>query len=176
MDSTFPKNKDFSCDIWAWISLMIFLPILSFSMLTRDIQKQYGAVSFGIFPAFSAIDSRGNPFDQHRLHGQLSAVIVSNQMPEDILVYVHKLSQATSRGKKYLKGLVLASQGEGRSDQWVEYLTLNEDEFKKISGWKNRLFKDGVILVDQNSVVRGVFDLEEKLERLNFEGAVKGIL
>ena len=176
MDSIFPKNKDFSYDILVWVFLMIFLSMLSLSMLTRDIQKQYGAVSFGVFPAFSAIDDQGKPFDHYRLHGQLSAIIVTDQTSEDISLYLHKLSQATSRGKKYLKGLVLVTQVKGQSDQWVEYLTLNEDEFKKISGWKNRLFKNGVILVDQNGVIRGVFDLEEKLERLNFEGAVKGIL
>jgi hypothetical protein len=33
-----------------------------------------------------------------------------------------------------------------------------------------------VILVDQNGVIRGVFDLQEKAQRLLFEGAVKGIL
>lgn len=177
MDSAFPKSKDFSYDGLVWIFLMMFLSMLSSSMLTKDVHRQYGAMSFGVFPMFHALDSQGKSFDQHRLYGQLSAIIVTDEaLKEDTLLYVHKLSQATSRGKKFLKGLVLVNKVKGVSDQWIEYLTLNEAEFKKINEWGKGLFKDGIILVDQNSVIRGVFDLQDKLQRINFEGAVKGIL
>lgn len=178
MECILPKNKDFSYDGLIWIFLMIFLSMLSLSMLTKDTQKQYGAVSFGVFPAFNATDSQSRIFDQHRLHGQLSAIIVMDQvLPQDISLYLHKLSQSTSIGKKHLKNLVLANHiNTGSSDRWVKYLTLNETEFRKINNWRRGVFKDGIILVDQNGVIRGVFDLEDKLERLNFEGAVRGIL
>lgn len=177
MDSTFTKNKDFSYDVLFWFFLLLFLSMLSLSMLTKDAQKQYGAVSFGIFPAFGAIDSQGKVFDQHRLHGQLSAIIVTDQvLQEDISLYLRKLSQSTSIGKKHLKNLVLINHANGSSDQWVQYLTLDEPEFNKISLWKNKFLKEGIILVDQNGIIRGVFDLKDKLERLNFEAAVRGIL
>lgn len=160
-----------------WVFLMVFLSLLSFSMLTRDTQKQYGAVSFGVFPDFYAVDSRGERFDRHRLHGQLSVIVVTDQvLPRDIPLYLQKLSLATSRGKKHLKSLVLTNRGNGVSGLRMQYLELDQAGFDKINRWRKGLFKDGVILVDQNGVIRGVFDLENKLERLNFEGAVKGIL
>lgn len=177
MDLTFPKNKDLAYDGLVWFFLLLFLSMLSLSMLTRDAQKQYGAVSFGVFPAFNAKDRQGRSFDQHRLHGQLSTIIATDQvLQEDISLYLHKLSQSTSIGKKHLKNLVLINQVNGSSDQWVQYLTLDEPEFNKISHWRDKFFKEGVILVDQNGIIRGVFDLEDKLERLNFEAAVRGIL
>lgn len=177
MDITISGKKDLTLDRLFWFFLIAFLAMLSHSMLTRDSQKQYGAVAFGVFPAFKAVDSREEPFDQHRLHGQLSAIIVTDQtLPEDISLYLQKLSQSTSMGKKYLKSLILGNQHDRPSDQWVQYLTFAESEFKKINEWRKGLFKDGVILVDQNGVIRGVFDLEDKLERLNFESAVRGIL
>lgn len=156
---------------------MVVLAAVAFILLVRDSRQQYGAVAFGVFPAFRAIDSRGEVFDQHRLHGQLSAIIVADRAPSpDILLYLRKLSQATSHGTKYLNGLVLARRSDGLCDQWVRYLTLNEADFERVNAWKEQGFKDGVILVDQNGVIRGVFDVAEKLERLNLEAAVKGIL
>ncbi len=177
MDSTFPKNKDLAYEGLVWVFLMIFLSMLSLSMLNRDARKQYGAVSFGVFPAFNAKDSQGRPFNQHRLHGQLSTIIMTDHvLQEDISLFLRKLSQSTSIGKKYLMNLVLINHANGSSNSWVQYLMLNEIEFKKINNWRKGLFKDGIILVDQNGIIRGVFDLEDKLERLNFEAAVRGIL
>jgi hypothetical protein len=177
MSVTLAAKKDLTYDGLSWIFLMIFLSMLSFSMLTRDMEKQYGAVSFGVFPAFHALDSVGEGFDQHRLHGQLSAIVVTDyDLPQDIMSYLQKLSQATSRGTKQLRSFVLVHQVSGVSNQWMQYLKLDEAGFNTINSWRKGLFKDGVILVDQNGVIRGVFDLENKLERFNFEGAVKGIL
>lgn len=177
MDATFPKNKDLTYDGLVWFFLICFLAMLAMLMLTRDAQKQYGAVTFGVFPTFEARDNLGQLFDQHRLHGQLSAVIVTDQpLAEDISLYLHKLSQATAGGKKYLRSLILTDQTPGSSDQWVQYLTLTPEQFQIINRWKKGLFTDGIILVDQSGVIRGVFNMDDKLERLNFEGAVRGIL
>lgn len=177
MESTFSRNKDSSYDRLVWFFLMLFLSMLSLLMLTRDSQKQYGAMSFGVFPEFSAIDSQKKTFDQHRLRGQVSAIIITNQiLPDDITFYLHKLFQATARGKKYLNGLVLTQQAKGMSDQRVQYLTLSEKEYQKLNDCQEGKFKGSVILVDQNGVIRGIFDLRDKTQRLNFEGAVRGIL
>lgn len=177
MNTILYKQKIQPFDRAAWAVAMIILASLAFFMLARDARKQYGAVAFGVFPSFEALDSHGRPFDQHRLHGQLSAIIVTEQpLPQDIYLYLHKLSQVTARGKKNLKGLVLVHQSAMDSDQWIEYMKLDEDDFKNIRLWKEGLFKDGIILVDQNGVVRGVFNLQDKWERMNFEGAVKAIL
>jgi hypothetical protein len=177
MDATYSENKILARDGLLWSVVMVALAALAFFMLTRDAQKQYGAVSFGVFPAFKAVDSQGKPFDEHRLHGRLTAIVVTDQaLPNDLSLFLHKLSQATSGGKKYLKSLVLVDKPVGISDRWVEYMVLEKEEFARIDAWKEGLFKGEVILVDQNGVVRGVFDITDKLQRLNFEGAVKGIL
>ena len=177
MDATYSENKILARDGLLWSVVMVALAALAFFMLTRDAQKQYGAVSFGVFPEFKAVDSQGKPFDQHRLHGRLTAIVVTDQaLPNDLSLFLHKLSQATASGKKYLKSLVMVDEPIGISDQWVEYMVLEKEEFARIDAWKEGLFKGEVILVDQNGVVRGVFDITDKLQRLNFEGAVKGIL
>ena len=170
-------NGNLARDRFLWVIFILFMASLAFFMLWRDSQKQYGAIAYGGFPAFVAVDSDGKLFDEHKLQGQLSAVIVTDEpLAGDIALYLHKLSQATALGKKYLKTMVLINGMSGPSDKWVGYLTIQPDGFDKIVRWKDNLFKKGVILVDQNGIIRGIFDLEDKLERLNFESAVRGIL
>ena len=177
MNSILSRKESFDFDRLAWLFLMMFLAMVAFVLLSRDSQKQYGAVAFGVFPEFQAIDGQRKAFDHHHLHGQLSVMIVTDQiLPQDISLYLHKLSQATSMGKKYLKGIVLTHQAQGISDQWLRYLTLSKEDYQKLNDWKENKFKGDVILVDQNGVIRGVFDLWDNAQRLNFEGAVKGIL
>lgn len=176
-DMTLGRKKDLAYDGICWFFVVVFLSMLAWSMMQRDVQKQYGAVAFGNFPAFVSTDSSGKLFDQHQLHGQLSVVIISEGVvSEEVLGYLRKLSQATAQGRKYLNSLVFVAKGPGLSDKWVRYLTLDGRSYPMIVDWKNGVFKKGVILVDQNAVIRGVFDLEDKMDRLNFEGAVRGIL
>lgn len=170
------SRKDLTFDGLFWFFLIAFLSMLALGMLTRDAKKQFGTLSFGTFPAFHAITQDGQVFDEHKLHGKLWAVVISSApLPEDINQYLHKLSQSTSMGRKYLTSLVLTNQSGLLSDQRLQYMTVSPGEFQKISEWK-KTFKDGVILVDQNAVIRGVFNMEDKLERINFEAAVRGIL
>lgn len=170
MHITYSENKTLARDGLLWSIVMVVLAALAFFMLTRDAHKQYGAVSFGVFPDFKAVDSQGKPFDEHRLHGRLTAIVISQDvLPKDLSLFLHKLSMATSGGKKYLKSLVLVDKPVGISDQWVEYMVLEKEEFTRINAWKEGLFKGEIILVDQNGVVRGVFDINDKLQRLNFE-------
>ena len=175
--TTTSSQKDLTYDRLFWILAIALLVMLAHAMLVRDSQKQYGAVAFGSFPAFTTIDTQGEPFDQHHLHGQLSAIIITQQtLPEDIALYLHKLSQVTAMGKKYLRTLVLINQPtEGHSDPTIQYLKINQDDFRALQKWSTT-FKDGIFLVDQNGVVRGVFNIVDKLERISFESAVKAIL
>ncbi len=160
-----------------WVCLIFVLATLSYAMLVRDSKKQYGALAFGNFPEFTSVESNGIKFDQHRFHEQLSAVIIGDDPPaEEILSYLEKISQVTAMGRKYLHSLIFVSQNSQPSNQWVQYLTLEEEPLKKLKEWRKGLFKEGIILVDQNGIIRGIFDLEDKLDRINFEGAVKGIL
>jgi hypothetical protein len=171
------RMNKFFLDGLSWIFLMFILSFIALTLLLRDAHKQYGAISFGVFPEFTAVDPQGRGFDQHRLKGQLSAVIISDDaVPDDVIVYLHRMSQLTASGKKYLKSLILTAHAKGVSDQWFKYLTLSPEEFTKLYNWKSRQFKSGVILIDQDKVVRGVFDINDKSQRLNFESAVRGIL
>lgn len=176
MGSNAAPKTDFGTERWLWIGLMALLAVIAFLLLARDSRKQYGAVSFGVFPEFNAADERGAPYDHHRLKGQLSAIIVTDQpLPEDTVVYLRKLSRTSSHGNKYLHGLILTRHALQISDPWLQDLILSAPEYQRLDEWKNK-FRGEVILVDQNGVVRGVFDLQDKLQRLNFEGAVRGIL
>lgn len=173
-------SRNLKNDIFLWILIICILISISFYMLVRDAKKQYGTLSFGTFPEFHSIDPQGKNFDQHRLHGQLSAIIITDQqIPQDIVNYLRKLSQASAMGKKYLTSLIISKNKLNLTDlpeRSIQYLTLNDDDFNKMKSWKNQLFKEGIILVDQNGVIRGIFNIEDKLDRLNFEGAVRGIL
>lgn len=177
MELTAPRDKNLFIDGLCWIGAMLILAGIAFFLLSRETQKHYGTVAFGGFPDFEAVETNGKTFDQHRLHGQLSAIVVADQnISKDTILYLHKLSQGTAAGKKYLHNLIMSNKPLGVSDQWVQHLILTEVDLTRIQEWKEKLFKEGVILVDQNGIIRGVFDLEDKLDRINFEGAVRGIL
>lgn len=171
------RKKQLVWDRLFWSFFVCFLAALAFFMLARDARKQYGAVSFGVFPEFRAVDNRGQMYDQHQLKGQLSVVILTDEeIPDDISIYLQKLSQATAFGQKYLRGLILTLHSAGPSDRWLRYLTLTPQEYQSLTNWSGNRFKDRVILIDQNGAIRGIFDLQDKLQRLNFEGAVRAIL
>ena len=128
MELTVQKNKNLFYDGLLWLGAMIVLAGIAFFLLSRETQKHYGAVAFGGFPDFEAFETSGKPFDQHRLHGQLSAVVVSDQnLSENTIVYLNKLSQGTAHGKKYLHNLILANEARGISDQRVQFLILKKD-------------------------------------------------
>lgn len=177
MEGNQPKTKNLAYDALVWFFLICFLAILALGMLIRDAKKQYGVVSFGTFPVFEATDPAGKRFNQHRLHGQLSAVAVSDEFVRpDYLLYLKKLSLSTAMGTKYLHVLILTDQAAPATCDGCQYLTLDSTQYQQIEKWRSSLFKEGFILVDQNGIIRGVFNLDDKLDRMNFEGAVKGIL
>ena len=177
MELTAPRSKSLFVDGLCWTGAMLVLAGIAFFLLSREAQKHYGTIAFGGFPDFEAVETSGKNFDQHRLHGQLSAVVVADQnISKDTLLYLHKLSQGTAVGRKYLHNLIMSNEPQGVSDQWVQHLILTEAHLARILEWREKLFKKGVILVDQNGIIRGGFNIDDKLDRINFEGAVRGIL
>jgi hypothetical protein len=177
MTTTVIHDRDLSADRRFWMVLMTILAVIAFFLLSRDARNNYGAVAYGVFPEFTSVDSSGNSFDHHRLKGQLSVILINDQIiSEDISLYLHRFSQVTAMGRKYLHALVITDGIPGISDKVVQYLSISKEDFLRLSTWREDQFKGDVILVDQNGVIRGVFDLQEKAQRLLFEGAVKGIL
>jgi hypothetical protein len=164
-------------DALGWFFLVVFLGLLAFAMMKRDVSKQYGTLAFGNMPPFQGRDCQGELMDVHKMHGRLTVVMIGQEeYPLHIKTYLYKLAQATVMGKKQLYQWVLLDQPQQGCDKNLKYITLPTDKFQEIHSWRERTFKKGVLLIDQNAVIRGVFDLNDKLERMKFESAVKAIL
>ncbi len=168
------NNINLKTDRNIWISLILLLSVISFFLLWREGHKQFGSIAYGVFPEFQAVDAQGQPFNQHALKHNLSAIVMPDQAKQIEIDYLRHLATVTAQGRRYLKVLVFQNV-KSIDDKFVRYLSLSLDDQARLREWQKR-FQAGVILVDQDKVVRGVFNIDDKLERLKFEAAVGAIL
>ncbi len=156
-----------------WIGLILILSVVAFFLLWREGHKQFGTIAYGVFPEFQAFDTQGQPFNQHALKHNLSVVVMAGAAKPNEIDYLRHLAKVTAQGRRYLK--VLVFEPGKMDDKFVRYLRISDADQERLQEWQQR-FQAGVILVDQDKVVRGVFNIDEKLERLKFEAAVGAIL
>ena len=169
------KTVDLTADRNIWIGLVLCLSVIAFFLLWREGHKQFGSIAYGVFPEFTAVDAQGQPYNQHALKNNLSAVVMDEKTPTEVIDYLRRFATVTAQGRRYLKVLVFYKPQGAIDDKFVRFLGVSSVDQEALKKWHQR-FQSGVILVDQDKVVRGVFNVDDKLERLKFEAAVGAIL
>ena len=160
-----PNHKmTLKADLFFWIGAMVLAAVLAFVLLVRDSHRQFGAVSFGSLPDFKGVTVEGKEFNAHAIKSGVWAVLrlEDGQKAGATVKSLLDVMRMTGSGKRYLHILSFEKEDAG--------IPLLAHAFyyrlRGIPSYVQVVFAQaganpdtGVLLVDQNAVIRGVYDL-----------------
>lgn len=119
-------------DAIIWIGIMCLAAIIAFTLLKRDSQRHFGAVSYGAFP-------------DHDFKSQVSvAILLGPQTGSMVLEQAYDVQRMTATGKRKMN---VISYNDAPKNI--------ETAFKHAGAQRDTQ----VLLIDQNTIIRGVYDL-----------------
>lgn len=157
-------------DKFIWLGLILLAALCAFLMLKRDANRQFGAVSYGAFPAFHLSQSNGGVIDHHWLKGKVwvihsakttqAAMLMANQL--------YDLAQQTASGKRRFYLLTLEQEAVGQLHSLgAQHFIAQSDQalLKKLEDMMVLEKGEGIILVDQNGIIRGYYGLNHEFSK-----------
>ena len=167
------KPKTLFVDAIIWIFLMILAAVVAFGLLRRDAQKSFGAISFGAFPQFRLQATNGQSFDNHHLKGHVWAIHRgSNSKVFDVASRLALIDQKTALGKRHLFILTFLDN-PGLSFEPIvpsQYILLGTpQQVQNIFSRGTAIGDEYVLLVDQNGIIRGSYDLSSSDSLRSFQ-------
>ncbi len=160
---------------------MLLAAVSAFTLLRRDVSRQFGSMSFGSLPELSLKSTDGVELDQRLLKGRIW-VIHAGSDPQMVTAMANELAaiqKRTASGKRYFSVLsMLESETFKIPSQGPFHYVVN-------TGLKERGFiltsfgpeRDGlVLLVDQNGVIRGRYNIKDVDGLRSFQGDLLRIL
>ncbi len=168
------KTNNLLIDRIAWVLIMIALTLAAFTLMRRDMDKQFGAISYGAFPKFKLNTLDGKLFDDHEMKGHVWAVhLGTDDLSAPIIAKVlAEAAQSTWTDKRHLFVLSLLEAGTAVFDPMMRSHYIVEssaDDFKKMASSLGSSNVNNIFLVDQNGIIRGIYDSKssESLRRFN---------
>lgn len=159
------RRKSLVLDAVIWAGLMVLAAVVAFNLLQRDKQRSFGAVAFGSLPEFRLQTPEGAVFDRRQIKGYVWAVHTA-ALSDDAMALARQLvivQQQTGSGKRHLNILTVAASG------WVNLKPFTpfhyiiggpQEEIDRIFSAAGRLKKNSILLIDQNSVIRGRYEFD----------------
>jgi hypothetical protein len=175
------KLKPLTVDIIVWIILMILCACVAFGLLQRDKQRNFGAVSYGTFPAFELKTPQGLPFNYHIMKSRVWAVHQSSSsfQAAKMAKRISEIEQSTASGKRHLYILTFAAGDPAllKALSSSHYIVVGESQdISSIFSFTRSMSDNDVILVDQNGVIRGQYDFEDVDQYRRFKRDLLSIL
>ena len=167
-------QKSLLPDVVIWLVLMALAATTAFVLLRRDMQRHFGAVSFGSFPEFRLPTVDKGYLDHHLLKGHVWAVHAGSS-PIALMSMAARLctiEQLTASGKRHLYVLTLSDAASPVLKPRIPFHYIAISGAQKRSSMFSSFGKvneDTVFLVDQNGVVRGRYDINDFQEFRNFQ-------
>lgn len=156
------NNRVSAIDRWIWVIVIVLAAAAAFVMMKRDVVRKFGAVSYGMFPQFHLQDQAGKAFDFHNLKGHAWAVRFSAPGDAKIAADLERIALATASGKKRLYLLTLADEASDvLQDQYHYTVSGPEEDIVSVYRQLGSPGASSIILVDQNSAIRGVYNLAD---------------
>lgn len=156
------KQKSLIFDAVAWIVVMVLAGVIAFNLLQRDKQRHFGALAYGGFPEFSLKTTENKDFNRHRLKAAVWAVHQgSGDKVEHIAGELALVAHSTASGKRHLNILTFLDASHSLSNpvhQYQTVLPVSNEELNRIFGKLGIHHDDIVLLIDQDSVIRGRYD------------------
>ncbi len=156
------KPKSLLLDAVFWIGVMVLAAFISFNLLQRDKQRQFGSIAYGGLPTFHLKTIEGKDFDYLRLKRTVWAIHQGGsknvQNVAEELVFI---AQSTASGKRHLNILTFvpseyAMTGPVHKFQYV--LKGSSEELNKVLGKLGMNKEEIVLLIDQDGAIRGRYD------------------
>lgn len=174
------KPPDLRRDALLWVVLLLLAAVIAFSLLKRDKERNFGAVSFGAFPEVSLTATDGRTFNHHLMKSRLWAVHTASS--EEALMRVagqlKTVMELTASGKRHLYLLSMTSSQAPvlRSlHEWHYVVHADRAELEKIFSFLN-VSDSTVVLVDQNGIIRGAYNIDDVDDYRKFQKDVMRIL
>lgn len=157
-----PKSASLFIDGVVWILILILAAIIAFTLMSRDLHAQFGAISYGSFPKFKLNTIEGKLFDDHEMKGHVWAVHLGKD-GQSFRAMANALAQeakVTWTDKRHLFVLSLVDNKlEGfkplvYSHYIVPGSTLDIKRIQTLLGSED---EESIFLVDQNGIIRGIY-------------------
>lgn len=175
------NSPNLRLDAIVWGVIMVLAALTAFSLLKRDADRHFGAMSFGAFPQFSLKTTDGSFLDHHLLKGRVWVVhaAMDSQKASALAQELVAIANRTASGKRYLNVLSMLESDALHIDSfgkfhYIVHIGPSERGFI-LSTFGAR--RDGIVLlVDQNSVIRGRYDVKDVDGLRSFQGDLLKIL
>lgn len=174
------KTPDLKRDALCWIVLLLLAAVIAFSLLKRDKERNFGAVSFGAFPEISLKKIGGGEFNHHLMKSRLWAVhtALSEERLMKAAGQLKMVMDLTASGKRhmYLLSLTPSQSPILRPlNDWHYIVHADQERLKSIFSFL-RMGDNMVVLVDQNGIIRGAYNIDDVDDYRKFQKDVMRIL
>ncbi len=174
------SGKTLKTDAMIWALIMCLAAVAAFVMLYRDSHRRFGAVSYGSFPDFEAATAGSETFNKHRLKAQVWAVMRTQAAgSEGVLRQVIEVQRMTISGKRHMNVLTFGADPSvlalppNKFHVRIPSLTpAIEAAFVRAGAQK----EGQVLLLDQDAIIRGVYDLSSPDDFRSFRQDVTRLL
>ena len=174
------SSKSLKTDAILWVLLMCLAAAAAFVMLYRDSHRRFGAVSYGSFPEFEATTVDSGTFNKHRLKAQVWAVVRTQAAgSETVLKQIFEVQRMTISGKRHMNILTFGA------DPAVLALPLSKFHIRipaltpaiEAAFVRAGAKQEGqILLLDQDAIIRGVYDFSSPDDFRSFRQDVTRLL
>ena len=159
------KQKSLKKDAFIWVLLMGLACIIAFSLLKRDKERNFGAVSFGSFPEFELNTIEGKPFNHHLMRNHVWAVHTASS-EEQLIATAKRLEfvrKSTASGKRHLYILSFTTSRSSilRPLNAGHFIVIGKQSKLTSIFSSSRVNENSVVLVDQNGIIRGQYNVAD---------------
>lgn len=153
----------------------------AFALLQRDKDRQFGAIAYGGFPTFRLRTTDGVEFDNHKMKSQVWAVNVTMSAENALRVAegLKVIEGLTSSGKRHLNALTIIDSSVPVFKPVMPFhliVQASQEDINAIFRFAGKVNENVVYLVDQDNVIRGLYDLTDVDDYRKFQGDLLRIL
>ncbi len=174
------QSKALKNDALVWVVIMMVAAACAFVLLRRDSHRRFGAVSYGAFPKVDIMVDNAEEKNIHGLRTHVWTVMRAESLDaKDMLKQVYDVQRMTVSGKRFMNVLTFGNNPDvistpaNRFHYKVTTLTpLINQAFVHAGATKT----SQVLLLDQDSIIRGVYDLTSPDDFRSFRQDVMRLL
>ena len=169
------KTKTLFLDRVIWIVVMLLAATAAWAMMKRDVARNFGSVSYGMFPKFHLQDQTGAAFDFHNLKGHVWIARFGSDS-DSIAPLVETIAREYVGKHRKLHLLTFSDSGTSSNHPYHHIVSGDPSQSAAVRRQLGNPEDSVAILIDQNGAVRGLYDLQNTggLERLR--ESLKGLL
>lgn len=174
-------RKSLKVDAMIWVLLLVMAAMIAFVLLERDKNRNFGAVAFGGFPQFKLNTTDGDYLDVPRMKSRVWAVHTARH-DEKALNVAKRLAiveQLTTSGKRHLNILTVLSSEHSTLKPVIPFHYIVTGDLltvSKIFSFSPSIDENSVVIVDQNAVIRGIYNIDNVDDYRKFQQDLMRIL